>query len=130
MDRAADALRGAVHCGPDSRCRVADPDSCQQPVHYDVELALETNDGAPVDRVQTYVGFRRIETRDGQYHLNGAPLFFASALDQGYYPTGLYTPPTDADLRGDVEWAKRYGLNGVRKHQIVAEPRFYYWCVM
>jgi len=102
--------------------------SPEQPVLYDVELALETNDGRPVDRVQTYVGFRRIETRDGQYHLNGAPLFFASALDQGYYPTGLYTPPTDADLRGDVEWAKRYGLNGVRKHQIVAEPRFYYWC--
>jgi hypothetical protein len=105
-----------------------EPWSPENPRLYDLELRLSAADGREVDRVASYVGFRRIEIRDGSYRLNGKPLFFASALDQGYYPTGLYTPPSDADLRGDVAWAKRYGLNGVRKHQIVAEPRYYYWC--
>jgi len=102
--------------------------SPEDPALYDLELRLCTGDGQPVDRVGTYAGFRRIETRDGSYRLNGKPFFFASALDQGYYPTGLYTAPSDADLCRDVEWARRYGLNGVRKHQIVADPRYYYWC--
>lgn len=106
----------------------AEPWSPGNPKLYDLELRLCTRDGQEVDRVMTYVGFRRIEIRNGSYRLNGQPMFFASALDQGYYPAGLYTPPNDAALRQDVQWAKLYGLNGVRKHQIVAEPRFYYWC--
>ena len=106
----------------------AEPWSPENPLLYGLEFRLRTAEGQEVDQVESYVGFRRIEIRDGSYWLNGKPMFFASALDQGYYPTGLYTPPSDADLRRDVEWAKLYGLNGVRKHQIVAEPRFYYWC--
>lgn len=106
----------------------AEPWSPENPKLYDLEIRLCTVGGQEVDRVGGYVGFRHIETRNGSYWLNGKPIFFASALDQGYYPTGLYTPPCDADLRRDVQWAKRYGLNGVRKHQIVAEPRYYYWC--
>lgn len=105
-----------------------EPWTPDKPVLYDLDLELQSGDGQTLDRVATYAGFRRVETKNGMYYLNGKPLFFASALDQGYYPTGLYTPPSDDDLRKDVEWAKRYGLNGVRKHQIVAEPRFYYWC--
>lgn len=105
-----------------------EPWSPENPKLYDLEFRLCTAQGEKVDAVSSYAGFRRIETRDGSYWLNGKPIFFASALDQGYYPTGLYTPPSDADLRQDVQWAKLYGLNGVRKHQIVAEPRFYYWC--
>lgn len=106
----------------------AEPWSPENPKLYDLELRLCTRNGLEVDQVATYVGFRRIETRKSSYWLNGKPIFFASALDQGYYPTGLYTPPSDVALRQDVQWAKLYGLNGVRKHQIVAEPRFYYWC--
>ena len=98
------------------------------PALYDVELGLVNAEGNEIDRVRSYVGFRKIATRNGMLHLNGEPFFLISALDQGYYPQGLYTPPTDEALRQDVEWAKRYGLNSVRKHQIVAEPRFYYWC--
>ena len=100
----------------------------QTPTLYDLDLRLTNREGQELDRARSYVGFRRIETRRGEYFLNGKPIFFASALDQGYYPTGLYTPPTDADQREDVLWAKRYGLNGIRKHQIVPEPRFFYWC--
>lgn len=102
--------------------------SPEEPALYDLELRLSTPDGTIADQVTSYFGFRSVEIRDGAYLLNGKPIFFASALDQGYYPTGLYTAPTDAALLEDVQWAKRYGLNGIRKHQIVAEPRYYYWC--
>ena len=100
----------------------------ETPTLYDLDLRLTNREGQEIDRVRSYIGFRRIEIRNGEYLLNGQPIFFASALDQGYYPRGLYTPPTDADQREDVLWAKRYGLNGIRKHQIVPEPRFFYWC--
>jgi hypothetical protein len=105
-----------------------EPWSPEKPALYDLEFLVSNANGHTVDCVASYAGFRRIETRGGSYRLNGKPFFFAAALDQGYYPAGLYTPPSDRDLRGDVEWARRYGLNGVRKHQIVAEPRYYYWC--
>jgi beta-galactosidase/beta-glucuronidase len=105
-----------------------DPWTPETPALYDLDLRLVNREGDEIDRVRSYLGFRRIEIRDGQYRLNGEPIFFASALDQGYHPEGLYTPPTDAVQREDVLWAKRYGLNGIRKHQIVPEPRFLYWC--
>jgi beta-galactosidase/beta-glucuronidase len=100
----------------------------ETPALYDLEMSLVDARHCEADRVRSYLGFRKIEAKNGQYLLNGKPFLFASALDQGYYPAGLYTPPTDADQREDVLWAKRYGLNGIRKHQIVPEPRFLYWC--
>lgn len=100
----------------------------ESPVLYDLTLRLTDSENRLVDSVSSYVGFRTIRVADGQYYLNDRPIFFASALDQGYNAEGLYTPPTDAFQREDVLWAKRYGLNGIRKHQIIPEPRFYYWC--
>ncbi|MCE5322202.1 beta-galactosidase [bacterium] len=102
--------------------------SNDDPNLYDLHLSLTSADGVEVDSVDTYFGFRKIDIKDGQVYLNDKPFFIISALDQGFYPDGLYTPPTDDALRADVEWAKKYGLNHVRKHQIVAEPRFHYWC--
>jgi beta-galactosidase/beta-glucuronidase len=102
--------------------------SPERPALYDLVLRLQTDNGRTIDQVQTYAGFRKVETRNGRYFLNGKPFFLISALDQGYYPEGLYTPPSDEALRADVQWAKRFGLNSVRKHQIVAEPRYLYWC--
>jgi len=101
------------------------PDS---PALYDVDLLLKDATGTEVDRVRTYVGFRKVDIEGGMCRLNGKPFFVLSALDQGYWPDSLYTPATDDGQRGDVEWAKRYGLNSIRKHQIVPEPRFLYWC--
>lgn len=101
------------------------PDS---PTLYDLDLKLQNASGNDIDSVCSYFGLRSITTKDGMVQLNGKSFFIISALDQGYYPQSLYTPPTDDALREDVEWAKRYGLNHVRKHQIVAEPRFHYWC--
>ena len=60
--------------------------------------------------------------------LNGAPLFQFGPLDQGWWPDGLYTAPTDAALRYDIEMLKDLGFNMMRKHIKVEPRRFYYWC--
>ncbi len=104
------------------------PWSPEEPNLYDLRFSLLSRDQIVIDSVDTYFGFRSIEIKDGKVDLNGKPFFMISALDQGYYPDGLYTPPTDDILRQDVEWAKKYGLNHVRKHQVIAEPRFHFWC--
>ncbi len=104
------------------------PWSPQTPNLYDLDLRLVDANGRQIDRVNSYFGFRKIEVRNGHYWLNNKPFFLISALDQGYNPTGLYTPPSDDFQREDVLWAKRYGLNSIRNHQIVPEPRFLYWC--
>jgi len=98
------------------------------PVLYDLDLKLINHGGNEKDHVQSYFGFRKVTVSDGMISLNNKPFFLISALDQGYYPEGLYTSPTDEDLCRDIKWAKQYGLNNVRKHQIIPEPRFYYWC--
>ncbi|MEN6357447.1 MAG: sugar-binding domain-containing protein [Armatimonadota bacterium] len=102
--------------------------SPESPNLYDLRLSLSAPDGGEVDSVDTYFGFRNTYVKNGKIYFNDKVFFLISALDQGYYPDGLYTPPTDDALRADVEWAKKYGLNNVRKHQIIAEPRFHYWC--
>ena len=95
---------------------------------YSLTLILKNRQGDEVDSVEGYFAFRSIETKGNRILLNNVPIFLKGALDQGYYPDGLYTPPSDQVQKEDVLWAKKYGLNFIRKHQIVAEPRFYYWC--
>jgi beta-galactosidase/beta-glucuronidase len=70
---------------------------------------------------------RKIETKDGKVYLNGRPYYQRLILDQGYFPDGILTAPTDDDLRGDVELAKEMGFNGARKHQKVEDPRWLFW---
>ena len=60
--------------------------------------------------------------------LNGEPLFLYGPLDQGYWPDGLYTAPTDEALRFDLEFCKRLGFNMVRKHIKVEPARWYHHC--
>lgn len=104
------------------------PWSPETPTLYDLELTLRDAAGQTLDTVATYAGFRDIEVAGDRVLLNGREFFTLSALDQGFNPEGLYTPPTDDFQKEDVLWAKRYGLNNIRKHQLVAEPRFLYWC--
>lgn len=98
---------------------------------YDVVLRLKQN-GKNVDIVRSYFGIRTIEIRDDEYgariYLNGEPLFLYGALDQGYWPDGLYTPPTDAAMRFDLDFLKRAGFNTVRKHVKVELARWYRYC--
>lgn len=100
--------------------------SPEDPACYDVTLRLSTGEGRP-DEVRSYFGMRSIEVVDGKIRLNGAPYTMKLVLDQGYFPTGLLTAPSDADLRRDVELAREMGFNGVRKHQKVEDPRYLYW---
>jgi beta-galactosidase/beta-glucuronidase len=100
--------------------------SPEAPHLYALEVML-TNDGREVDRVESYFGLRKVETRDGRFWLNGAPYVQRLVLDQGYFPGGLMTAPSGDHLRRDIELAKAMGFNGARKHQKVEDPRWLYW---
>jgi hypothetical protein len=109
--------------------RVADvaPWSPESPTIYDVRATLKVG-GAVADTVTTYTAFRTAGIADGRLTLNGKTYFYRGVLDQGFWPDGIYTPPTDAAIRADVEAVKRLGFNMARKHVKVEDPRWYYWC--
>lgn len=101
--------------------------SPETPDLYDVEFKV-SKDGENRDKVQSYFGMRKVSVKNGRIVLNNQPYYLKTALDQGYYPDGLYTAPSDNELKKDVEAAQMLGLNGVRKHQLAPDPRYLYWC--
>jgi beta-galactosidase/beta-glucuronidase len=101
--------------------------SPEHPNLYDLRLELLDPDSEVLDRVESYFGMRKIEAKDGKVLLNDRPLYQRLVLDQGYFPEGLLTAPTDEALRTDVELAKEMGFNGARKHQKVEDPRWLFW---
>lgn len=92
------------------------------PALYDLTLSLSGG-----DRVTGYFGLRGIEVQDGAVLLNGKPIFQRLVLDQGFYPDGIYTAPSDEALKADILRCQDLGFNGARLHQKVFEPRFLYW---
>jgi hypothetical protein len=86
-------------------------------------LRIDVNNGA--DRTDHVFGFRSIATRGGQVLLNGKPFFMRAALDQDYYPEGIATPPSLAFLEDQLRKAKALGLNMLRCHIKVPDPRYY-----
>lgn len=96
------------------------------PTLYDLTLTVRAEDGSE-DAVESYFGMRSVSLSDRAILLNGEPLFQRLALDQGFYPTGVYTAPSDQALHDDVLMSQRLGFNGARLHQKVFEPRFLYW---
>jgi len=106
--------------------------SPDNPVLYDIKAVLK-KDGKVLDEVESYAGMRKIALgKDEQGYLrlflNNKPLFELGPLDQGWWPDGLYTAPTDAALRYDIETIKALGMNMLRKHVKVEPDRLYYWC--
>ncbi|TBL79488.1 glycoside hydrolase family 2 protein [Paenibacillus thalictri] len=99
----------------------------ERPNLYDIEWVLLV-DGVEADHVQSYFGMRKISVEDGVLCLNNRPYYMKLVLDQGYFPEGLLTAPSDDALRADVEYTKAMGFNGARKHQKVEDPRYLYWC--
>ena len=96
------------------------------PELYDLQLTIRRNDAA-IDSVQSYFGLRSVKLDGMAFRLNGKSVFQRLVLDQGFYPDGIYTAPTDDDLRRDIEISMDLGFNGARLHEKVFEPRFLYW---
>lgn len=98
---------------------------------YDVRIRA-VRQGVVLDSVDSYAGLRSVEvSKDEQglnrIFLNGEPVFQIGLLDQGFWPDGIYTAPTDAALRYDIEVTKQLGFNMARKHVKVEPDRWYYW---
>lgn len=100
--------------------------SAEHPNLYDVKFTLLLN-GRAVDKVGSYFGMREIEVRNGDILLNNNSLYQRTVLDQGYFAQTLLTPPDDETLKRDIELIKSFGYNGVRMHQKIEDPRFYYY---
>jgi beta-galactosidase/beta-glucuronidase len=96
------------------------------PFLYNLDVTL-LEKGRPVDRVRSYFGMRTVELSPREFLINGEPTYLKLVLDQGFYPAGVYTAPTDADLRRDIEMSMAAGYNGARLHQKIFEPRFLWW---
>ena len=105
------------------------PWSPRDPFLYTFKATLKQ--GEQRDEVTSYAGLRTIaiEKVDGRNRiaLNGKPTFLLATLDQGYWPDGIYTAPTDAALKFDIQKTKDLGFNTIRKHIKVEPARWYYW---
>ncbi|HEX7010857.1 MAG TPA: glycoside hydrolase family 2 TIM barrel-domain containing protein, partial [Phycisphaeraceae bacterium] len=108
---------------PEARRR---PWSIHDPHLYRLAIELLDESGNTLDRLASYAGLRSITIDDKAVCLNGQPIFQRLVLDQGYYPDGLMTAPSDEALVRDIELAQRAGFNGARLHQKVFEERFLY----
>jgi hypothetical protein len=106
--------------------------SPESPTVFDLRVQMHDGDEV-VDEVQSYFGLRKIELGKDEkgttrLFLNGKPYFQVGPLDQGFWPDGLYTAPTDEALKYDIEITKKLGFNMIRKHVKVEPQRWYYWC--
>ena len=103
--------------------------SPQDPFLYTFKATLAQGDQR--DEVTSYAGLRTIAVKNvggrNRIVLNGKPAFLLATLDQGYWPDGIYTAPTDAALKFDIQKTKDLGFNTIRKHIKVEPARWYYW---
>jgi hypothetical protein len=98
----------------------------ESPRLYSLELTL-SRDGRTHDRWSDVFGFRTIRVEDGSLLLNEEPLYLLGALDQNYYLGGICTPPSDNVVREDILRARELGLNCLRCHIKIPDPRYLYW---
>ncbi|WP_327588533.1 beta-galactosidase [Nonomuraea sp. NBC_00507] len=108
---------------PQDRVRLWSP---EDPHLYDVRIDLLDGDGTVIDTAASYAGLRSVSIDGHAVLLNGEVRFQRLVLDQGYYPGGLMTAPSDEALRHDIELAVAAGFNGARLHQKVFEERYLY----
>jgi beta-galactosidase/beta-glucuronidase len=107
--------------------------SPEDPYLYDLKLSLLDKDGKILDMIDSYFAMRKTslgkdEKGITRLFLNNKFIFQLGLLDQGFWPDGLYTAPTDTALRYDIEVMKEMGFNMVRKHVKIEPDRWYYWC--
>ena len=101
--------------------------SPESPFLYDVVYEVKNAEGETLDRVDAYVGMRKVHIDGNKIYLNNKPYYQRLVLDQGFYPDGIWTAPSDEALKHDIEMSKAAGFNGARLHQKVFEERFHYW---
>jgi hypothetical protein len=111
-----------------NQIKISDPKlwSTTDPYLYGLRIKLGT------DLVNSYFGLRKIEMKkDGKginrFFLNHKPIFMFMPLDQGYWPDGIYVPPSDEAMRFDIEMEQKIGFNCARKHVKIENDRWYYW---
>jgi len=107
--------------------------SPKSPFLYDLTVTLKDSGGRKVDEVDGYFGMRKValgkdEKGLTRIMLNNEFVFQIGTLDQGWWPDGLYTAPTDEALKYDIEVTKKLGFNMARKHVKIEPDRWYYWC--
>ncbi len=105
----------------------------ESPFLYDLRVELGKEGQKPADTVTGYFGMRKISVGPDEKGvvrllLNNKPYFMVGPLDQGFWPDGLYTAPTDEALKYDIEITKKLGFNMARKHVKLEPARWYYWC--
>lgn len=93
---------------------------------YDLKFTLKSGKKT-VDEVTSYFGLRKVSIEGRAILINGQRVFQRLILDQGFYPDGIWTAPTEEALKRDIELSMAAGYNGARLHQKVFEPRFLYW---
>lgn len=96
------------------------------PVLYGMDISV-VQGGSVADSARTYFGMRDVQVDGNRILLNGRPWVSRGILDQGFWPDGLYTAPTDAELRADIERSMAHGFDSARLHQKVFDPRTLYW---
>lgn len=128
-DKVVARANGKATPGQEIALNVKNPKtwSPESPFLYDIDLIVKDKDGKVIDEVASYAGMRKVHVEGDRLYLNNEPYFLRLVLDQGFYPTGIWTAPTDADLKKDVELSMAAGFNGARLHQKVFDERFHYW---
>ena len=101
--------------------------SPEDPHLYDLKLEVLDLRGHVIDEVTSYAGLRKVHIEGNRVFLNNKPLYQRLVLDQGFYPDGIWTAPSDEALKRDIQLSMRAGFNGARLHQKVFEERFHYW---
>ena len=101
--------------------------SPESPFLYDIDLEVLDAEGNVIDKAASYSGMRKIHIVGNRLYLNNEPVYLRFVLDQGFYPDGIWTAPTDEALKKDIELSMAAGFNGARLHQKMFEPRFHYW---
>ena len=101
--------------------------SPESPFLYDLVYQVKDTKGNVVDEVKSYAGMRKVHTANGRFYLNNQPYFQRLVLDQGFYPEGIWTAPSDEALKNDIVLGKKPVSTEHASNQKVFEERYYYW---
>jgi beta-galactosidase/beta-glucuronidase len=115
------------NCSADLKIKKPKTWSPESPFLYSIIYQVTDRNNVIIDEVKSYAGMRKIHIEGNRIFLNNKPLYLRFVLDQGFYPEGIWTAPTDEALKNDVQLSMNAGFNGARLHQKIFDERFHYW---